>query len=65
MILISREPYFSGEHHYYNLNSAFGPNGSVTLYSGRDSVKQNVSQIGGITLIVIPFWYSLVILLLD
>lgn len=45
-----------GEHHYYNVDGAFGPNGTSSLYSDRDSLKSALCKVRGITLIVIPYW---------
>jgi hypothetical protein len=47
-----------GEHHFHNLESAFGPNGTTNLYLERDLTKFNFCQERGITLIVIPYWYG-------
>lgn len=45
----------SGEHHYFNLNSAFGSNGTST-YLERDLVKASFCEKHGITLVNIPYW---------
>jgi hypothetical protein len=47
-----------GEHHYHNMDVAFGPNGTASLYSERDLQKMSLCQTHGITLIFIPYWYG-------
>jgi hypothetical protein len=50
--------YRLGEQHYYNMDGAFGPNGSTALYSERDFAKISLCKERGITMILIPFWYD-------
>jgi hypothetical protein len=53
----------SGEQHYHNLVHAFGPNGTAGLYSERDLLKRTSCQLQGISLITIPYWYAVLLLL--
>jgi hypothetical protein len=48
---------FVGEQHYFNMDVAFGPNGTSSFYSDRDALKQTFFKSRDITLICIPFWY--------
>jgi hypothetical protein len=63
-VLIRKLFLSAGEHHYYNMDEAFGPNGTANLYSTRDLWKVSSCLAKGITLIVITFWYLLLLLLL-
>jgi hypothetical protein len=47
-----------GEHHCYNVDSAFGSSSTTSLYWHRDLAKHLLCQMRGICLIVIPFWYE-------
>lgn len=47
----------SGEHHYHQMNKAFGP-GLETLYSTNDKMKSNICKEKGISLIVVPYWWN-------
>lgn len=49
--------YELGEQHYYNM-SVFGPSNASAAYSERDTVKNNLCETQGITLIAIPYWYK-------
>ena len=48
---------FLGEQHYHDLHTAYGPSGTMALYSERDFKKKNACHEKGITLVVIPYWY--------
>lgn len=48
---------YQGEHHYFNVDSAFGPFGN-SIYVERDRVKVDLCQLREITLLCIPFWWD-------
>jgi hypothetical protein len=49
-----------GEQHFYNLENAFGPGGTASLYSERDLAKVSLCKLQGISLILIPHWYAFI-----
>jgi len=47
---------YQGEQHYYDLHKAFGPTGTMAMYTTRDLMKKNYCTQKGITLVAIPYW---------
>lgn len=47
---------FQGEQHYHDIHAAFGPSGTMALYSERDLKKKKACAENGITLVIIPYW---------
>lgn len=48
---------YHGEHHYHNLETAFGPTGTAS-HAERDQEKSALCESRGITLIPIPYWWD-------
>jgi hypothetical protein len=46
-----------GEQHYYDYCEAYGPSGTLALYTERDLKKKQMCASHGIDLVAIPFWY--------
>eukprot|EP01126_Amoeba_proteus_P039136 TRINITY_DN4111_c0_g2_i1.p1 TRINITY_DN4111_c0_g2~~TRINITY_DN4111_c0_g2_i1.p1 ORF type:complete len:658 (-),score=111.69 TRINITY_DN4111_c0_g2_i1:406-2217(-) len=49
---------YQGEQHYYDLHEAYGPNGTVAMYTERDLKKKKLCEKNGITLVTIPYWWD-------
>eukprot|EP01124_Arcella_intermedia_P012701 TRINITY_DN19044_c0_g2_i1.p1 TRINITY_DN19044_c0_g2~~TRINITY_DN19044_c0_g2_i1.p1 ORF type:complete len:446 (+),score=129.38 TRINITY_DN19044_c0_g2_i1:700-2037(+) len=49
---------YQGEHHFHDLCAAYGPTGTVSLYTKRDIKKKETCKEKGITLITIPYWWD-------
>eukprot|EP01124_Arcella_intermedia_P028018 TRINITY_DN5608_c0_g1_i1.p1 TRINITY_DN5608_c0_g1~~TRINITY_DN5608_c0_g1_i1.p1 ORF type:complete len:508 (+),score=131.08 TRINITY_DN5608_c0_g1_i1:7-1530(+) len=49
---------YQGEHHFYDLCSAYGPSGTLSLYSKRDEKKKQSCLEKGITLVTVPYWWD-------
>eukprot|EP01124_Arcella_intermedia_P025305 TRINITY_DN4503_c1_g2_i2.p1 TRINITY_DN4503_c1_g2~~TRINITY_DN4503_c1_g2_i2.p1 ORF type:complete len:395 (-),score=66.80 TRINITY_DN4503_c1_g2_i2:843-2027(-) len=49
---------YQGEHHYYNLHSAYGPSGTASMYISRDCQKKSSCVEHGITLATVPYWWD-------
>eukprot|EP01127_Copromyxa_protea_P014851 TRINITY_DN4197_c0_g1_i1.p1 TRINITY_DN4197_c0_g1~~TRINITY_DN4197_c0_g1_i1.p1 ORF type:complete len:722 (+),score=134.76 TRINITY_DN4197_c0_g1_i1:213-2168(+) len=49
---------YQGQQHYYDMHHAYGPSGTIALYSERDVKKKNACEKKGITLASIPFWWD-------
>lgn len=48
---------YQGEHHYYQLNKAYGP-GFEQLELARDRVKAELCRQHGIALVLVPYWWD-------
>lgn len=47
-----------GVQHYFDMNSAFGPSGTLALYEERDTLKKRTASEIGIKFLEIPYWYG-------
>lgn len=46
-----------GEHHYHQMNRAYGP-GLEGLYSSNDKSKLKLCKENEISLIIVPYWWD-------
>jgi hypothetical protein len=49
--------YLLGEHHYFDLHTAYGSGSTSNMFSVRDQEKENLCLEKGISLVYIPYWY--------
>jgi hypothetical protein len=48
---------FLGEHHYYDIHTAYGTGSTSNMFFERDQEKKRMCIEKGISLICIPYWY--------
>lgn len=49
---------YQGEHHYYDLHTAYGTGSTSKMFFERDQEKKNMCLDKGITLVCIPYWWN-------
>jgi hypothetical protein len=50
---------YQGEHHYYDIHSAYGTGSTSKMFHERDQEKKRMCIEKGVFLICIPYWYIL------
>jgi hypothetical protein len=46
-----------GEHHYYDIHTAYGTGSTTKMFFERDQEKKRICQEKGVYLVSIPYWY--------
>jgi hypothetical protein len=46
-----------GEHHYYDIHTAYGTGSTSKMFFERDQEKKQMCISKGVSLVYIPYWY--------